>query len=59
MLVFEYLVKDSFHESYLALDGLRDVVGGVADGVHGLSDDALVGSVGVRGRHFERCGGWW
>jgi hypothetical protein len=37
----------------LALDGLRDVVGGVLDRVDGLADDAVVGVVGVRSRHFE------
>ena len=44
-----------------ALDGLRDVVGGVLDRVGGLAEDALVGSVGVGSRHFGRFGwlvGW-
>lgn len=36
--------------SGLALDGLRDVVGGVGDGVGDLADDALVWCVSVRGR---------
>jgi len=40
----------------LALDGLRDVVGSVADGVDGLADDTLVGCVCVGGRHFDE--GW-
>jgi hypothetical protein len=43
----------------LALDGLRDVVGGVLDGVDGLADDALVGCVGVGSRHCGvRLVGW-
>jgi hypothetical protein len=43
--------------SGLALDGLGDVVGGVLDRVDGLADDAVVGVVGVGGRHFEVFGG--
>ena len=35
------------------LDGLRDVVDRVLGGVGDLADDALVGSVGVGGRHLE------
>jgi hypothetical protein len=42
--------------SRVALDGLGDVVGGVLDRVDGLADDAVVGVVGVGGRHCE-CGG--
>jgi len=37
----------------LALNGLGDVVGSVGDGVGDLSDNSLVGCVGVRGRHFD------
>lgn len=45
--------------SRVALDGLGDVVGGVLDAVDGLADNALVGCVGVRSRHFDvRLGGW-
>jgi len=44
--------------SGLSLDGLGDVVGGVLDRVDGLADDAVVGVVGVGGRHFEWLGGW-
>jgi len=39
--------------SGLALDGLRDVVDGVGDGVGSLANDGLVGLVDVRGRHLE------
>jgi len=35
------------------LDGLGNVVGSVGDGVGDLTDDALVGSVGVGGRHVD------
>jgi hypothetical protein len=45
--------------SGLALDGLGDVVGGVLDRVDGLADDAVVGVVGVGGRHCDvRWVGW-
>ena len=45
----------------LALDGLRDVVGGVGDGVGDLADDALVRLVNVGSRHVEGwlVGGWF
>jgi hypothetical protein len=39
--------------SGLALNGLGDVVGGVLDRVDSLADDAVVGGVGVGGRHFD------
>jgi hypothetical protein len=42
--------------SRVALDGLGDVVGGVLDRVDGLADDAVVGVVGVGGRHFDVWG---
>jgi hypothetical protein len=45
--------------SGLALDGFGDVVGGVLDGVDGLADDALVGCVGVGGRHVDVRGVGW
>lgn len=35
------------------LDGLGDVVDGVADRVGDLAEDALVGCVGVGGRHVD------
>jgi len=38
--------------SGLALNGLRDVVDSVGDGVGGLAEDSLVGLVDVGGRHF-------
>lgn len=37
----------------LTLDGVGDVVDGVANGVGDLADDALVGLVDVRGRHDD------
>jgi hypothetical protein len=40
-----------------ALNGLRDVLGGVVERVADLTDDTLVRLVGVGSRHFE-CG-WW
>jgi hypothetical protein len=43
--------------SRVALDGLGDVVGGVGNGVADLTDDTLVGLVGVGSRHFECWGG--
>lgn len=43
--------------SSVALDGLGDVVDGVADGVGDLTNDTLVRLVDVRGRHFD--GVWW
>lgn len=45
--------------SGVALNALRDVVGSVLDGVDGLADDALVGSVGVGSRHFEESWFGW
>jgi len=47
--------------SRVALDGLGNVVGGVLDRVDGLADDAVVGVVGVGGRHFDVGGlvGWF
>ncbi|OIC21657.1 hypothetical protein A7L51_19160 [Acinetobacter baumannii] len=47
--------------SSVALDGLGDVGGGVLDRVESLADEALVGSVGVGGRHFDEVGwiGWF
>jgi hypothetical protein len=41
------------------LDSLGDVLGGVVEGVADLTDDALVGSVGVGSRHFEVVVGWF
>ena len=45
--------------SGVALDGLGDVVGGVGDGVADLTDDTLVGLVGVRSRHVDVLGVGW
>jgi hypothetical protein len=42
----------------LALDRLGDVVGGVLNRVDSLADDAVVGVVGVRGRHCDVRLGW-
>lgn len=42
--------------SRVALDGLRDVVGSVGDGVADLTDDTLVRLVGVGSRHFDEVG---
>jgi hypothetical protein len=42
----------------LALDCLGDVVGGVLDRVDSLADDAVVGVVGVGGRHCDGRFGW-
>lgn len=39
--------------SGLALDGLRDVLGGVLDRVGDLADDSLVWLVGVWSRHVD------
>jgi hypothetical protein len=39
-----------------ALNGLRDVLGGVVERVADLTDDTLVRLVGVGGRHFELVG---
>jgi hypothetical protein len=41
--------------SRVALDGLGDVAGGVLGGVADLTDDTLVGLVGVGSRHVD---GW-
>ena len=41
--------------SSVALDGLRDVVGGVLDRVDGLANDALVWCVDVWCRHDVGC----
>lgn len=43
--------------SRLALDALRDVVGGVLDGVADLADDALIWLISVWCRHV--VGRWW
>ena len=37
----------------LTLDGLRDVVGGVAHRVDGLADKSLIGFIGVWDRHDD------
>lgn len=39
--------------SGLALDGLRDVLGGVLDRIGDLADDSLVWLVGVWSRHVD------
>jgi len=44
--------------TYLALDGLADVLSGVVDGVADLAEDTLVGSVTFGSRHFDWVGGW-
>ena len=41
--------------THSAGEGIRDVVDGVAKGVHGLADDALVGCVDVGCGHVV----WW
>ena len=39
-------------DTYLALDGLRDVVRGILKRVGDLADDTLIRLVDVGGRHF-------